>query len=331
MFHSAATLRSARMVLTLSCIAAAGCAGVRHAQTTEPILVAPSAAPAVVEEAPAPAVPQVDVAPAVVEVPVPLAPPPAVQPVRPVEPAPVAPAPVPKVPAKVAPVAPPKPPPSPVAARAAVPVPPPQAKPKAAAVAVAPQLAPAPLDFKLPSRLRETKAIGVLTKLSLKNQVDDLWRSFAPTTSGRGQRRSPNCAAYDMLLLKVLSLLQDSDPPLAGHRPVARGDLEHPRGPAEIHRIQADGRSYTVSRRAGAWSSSLSSRRPPRSALAADDPWRLRHEGFDGRDRAARPAVRESRERPSAGRGRLRRHVSGRQSLSGLRDADGRVIVEKVG
>ena len=101
MFHRAAMSRSASMVLTLSCFVAAGCAGVRHAQTTEPVPVAPPSAPvAVVEEAPVPAVPQVEVAPAVAEVPVLPAPPPAVQPVRPVEPAPAARVAVPKVPAQ---------------------------------------------------------------------------------------------------------------------------------------------------------------------------------------------------------------------------------------
>ena len=74
-----------------------------------------------------------------------------------------------------------------------------------------------PLNLaSLEARLRETRAIGVLTKLSLKNQVDDLldkfrayYRRQAITTLAELRR------PYDMLLLKVLSLLQDSDPPLA--------------------------------------------------------------------------------------------------------------------
>jgi hypothetical protein len=97
-------------------------------------------------------------------------------------------------------------------------VPQPQATPKVAAVPAAPQLSPAPLDFKaLASRLRETKAIGVFTKLALKNEVDDLvdrFRAYHKRQQGTATlaelRRN-----YDMLLLKVLSLLQDSDPPLA--------------------------------------------------------------------------------------------------------------------
>ena len=80
----------------------------------------------------------------------------------------------------------------------------------------APSPAPA-LDLpSLEQRLRDTRAIGVFTKLSLKNQVDDLlgeFRAFhrrqaAVTVAELRQK-------YDLLLLKVLSLLQDGDPPLA--------------------------------------------------------------------------------------------------------------------
>jgi len=68
----------------------------------------------------------------------------------------------------------------------------------------------------LKKRLRESEALGFFTKLSLKNQVDDLVEQFRAFHRGRG---GPRLAAlrerYDLLLLKVLSLLQDSDPPLA--------------------------------------------------------------------------------------------------------------------
>jgi hypothetical protein len=208
------------MMLTLSCFFVAGCAGARHAQTTIP------AAPiAVLEEAPERAVQREEVATTVAEVPVPPAPLPPTQPVHPVEPAPAARVAVPNVPAKIAPVTTvaspkpsPRPPSKPVAVVPAATVPPPRVLPKVAAVPpVAPQLTPAPLDFKaLASRLRETKAIGMLTKLALKNEVDDLVDRFRAyhkrqgTTTLAELRRN-----YDMLLLKVLSLLQDSDPPLA--------------------------------------------------------------------------------------------------------------------
>jgi hypothetical protein len=68
----------------------------------------------------------------------------------------------------------------------------------------------------LKERLKDTSAIGLFTKLSLKNQVDDLLSQLrayhakkAPLSLGELRQR------YDLLLLKVLSLLQDGDPPLA--------------------------------------------------------------------------------------------------------------------
>jgi hypothetical protein len=93
---------------------------------------------------------------------------------------------------------------------------PPQKKEIAAPRPVKPGTSP-PLDLKsLETRLKETKAIGVITKLALKNQVDDLLNQFRAFYQGRlksnlGELRQ----AYDRLLLKVLALLQDADPPLA--------------------------------------------------------------------------------------------------------------------
>jgi hypothetical protein len=77
--------------------------------------------------------------------------------------------------------------------------------------------APAPaLDFaSLESRLRATKAIGVLTKLSLKNQIDDLLQEFKLFHQGRGPAVRTLRERYDLLLMKVLSLLQNDDPRLA--------------------------------------------------------------------------------------------------------------------
>jgi hypothetical protein len=75
----------------------------------------------------------------------------------------------------------------------------------------------APLDLTaLETRLKETKAIGVFTKITLKNQVDDLLDQFRAYYQGQlkttlAELRQP----YDRLLLKVLSLLQDGDPELA--------------------------------------------------------------------------------------------------------------------
>ncbi len=81
-----------------------------------------------------------------------------------------------------------------------------------------PAALPPPLDLKsLETQLKATKAIGVFTKLSLKNQIDDLLgriRAFhqgGVKTSLVELRRS-----FDMLVMKTLALLQDADPSLAG-------------------------------------------------------------------------------------------------------------------
>ncbi len=68
----------------------------------------------------------------------------------------------------------------------------------------------------LEQRLRDTRAIGVFTKLSLKNQVDDLLARFRVYHAGSGDVKLPDLRqSYDLLLLKVLSLLQDKDTSLA--------------------------------------------------------------------------------------------------------------------
>jgi hypothetical protein len=68
----------------------------------------------------------------------------------------------------------------------------------------------------LEQRLRDTHAIGVFTKLSLKNQVDDLLNAFRTLYKGSDKHPSAELRQrYDLLLLKVLSLLQDKDPSLA--------------------------------------------------------------------------------------------------------------------
>ncbi|HEY5682655.1 MAG TPA: hypothetical protein VIR61_03165 [Sulfuricaulis sp.] len=88
-------------------------------------------------------------------------------------------------------------------------------KPAAKPAAASPS-APA-LDLTmLENRLKETKAIGVFTKLTLKNQVDDLLNQFREYYQGKvkttlAELRQP----YDRLLLKVLTLLQEGDPELA--------------------------------------------------------------------------------------------------------------------
>jgi hypothetical protein len=73
------------------------------------------------------------------------------------------------------------------------------------------------LDLKaLEQRLRDTHAIGLFTKLSLKNQVDDLLAQFKAFHQGRASVTLAQLRQkYEQLLLQVVSLLQDHDPSLA--------------------------------------------------------------------------------------------------------------------
>jgi len=76
---------------------------------------------------------------------------------------------------------------------------------------------PPPLDLDfLEKSLRKTSAIGVFTKLALKNQVDDLLDKFRAFYQGRSNvSLSQLRQNYEMLIMKVLALLQDRDPTLA--------------------------------------------------------------------------------------------------------------------
>ena len=102
---------------------------------------------------------------------------------------------------------------SPSAPQAAKASPPPA---PASVTGLSPAAAPA-LDLtSLEQRLRNTNAIGLFTKLSLKNQVDDLLAQFKAFHQGRsGTALSALRQQYELLLLKVISLLQDRDAPLA--------------------------------------------------------------------------------------------------------------------
>jgi len=93
------------------------------------------------------------------------------------------------------------------------------APPKQATAPAPPkQAATAPtLDLDgLEARLKQTKAIGLMTKLSLRNKVDDLLAQFRQHHAGKPM---PTVAelrrSYDLLMMKVLSLLQDHDQQLA--------------------------------------------------------------------------------------------------------------------
>jgi hypothetical protein len=81
----------------------------------------------------------------------------------------------------------------------------------------APAAASPSLDLaSLEQRLRDTRAIGVFTKLSIKNQVDDLLAQFKGFHGGKPK---PTLAElrekYELLLLKVVSVLQNGDAQLA--------------------------------------------------------------------------------------------------------------------
>lgn len=65
-------------------------------------------------------------------------------------------------------------------------------------------------------RLRETRAIGVFTKIALNNQMDDLVQQFRSHHLGEHKSSVASLRqTYELLVLKVLVLLRDGDPPLA--------------------------------------------------------------------------------------------------------------------
>jgi hypothetical protein len=181
----------------------AGCGGVKQVPPAEPAKSAPETQAAAPSAQPPSAVPQPSAAPPSPPIAAaPAAPQPAERPAAPStsagETTAKATPPQTKAPPKAAPPAPP------VAKKESAP--PETAKPQEP-----------PLDLaSLEKRLRDTSAIGVMTKLSLKNQVDDLLNQFRAFYAGKlkttlAELRRP----YDLLILKVLSLLQDKDPSLA--------------------------------------------------------------------------------------------------------------------
>jgi len=98
--------------------------------------------------------------------------------------------------------------------------------PEVVAPEMPPPAAAPPLDLEgLEYRLKQTKALGVLTKLALKNQIDDLIADL----DAFHQKHEGDLAAlrerFDLLLLKVTSLLQDGEPDLAREIAEARDGL----------------------------------------------------------------------------------------------------------
>ncbi len=105
----------------------------------------------------------------------------------------------------------------PPAGKTPLPASPTRTAPVAPAAAPSRAAAAAPtLDLDLlEARLRATKAIGVFTKISLKNKVDDLLKQFTEHYRGKKPPLAELRLSYDLLMMKVLSLLQDRDQTLA--------------------------------------------------------------------------------------------------------------------
>jgi hypothetical protein len=78
-------------------------------------------------------------------------------------------------------------------------------------------------DIKaLVARLRGTSAIGFFTKLALKNQIDDLLDSFRRFHAHEEATPLENLRdQFNLLFMKVITLLQDGDPVLG--QEIARG------------------------------------------------------------------------------------------------------------
>jgi hypothetical protein len=202
----------------------------RSEQASVPSVPSPSAPPAVVTERPAPA-------PAPVP-PTAAASPPPVDHTTPVESQPITPV-NPKPPAAAG-----KPTPATAAAKPSARNPA-KEKPAPASASIAPALVaagvaasvptppPVPstpkpqLDFKaMEQRLRDTSAIGVFTKLSIKNQVDDLLKAFRGYHAGRTPPTLDDLhQRFDGLLLKVVTLVQNDDADLAASISASRGAI----------------------------------------------------------------------------------------------------------
>jgi hypothetical protein len=115
-----------------------------------------------------------------------------------------------------------------------------------AAIREAPPISKAPaaaptLDLKtLEAQLRATKAIGFMTKITLKNQVDDLLDRFGEYYEGKSKLTMTDLRrSYELLMMKVLSLLQDKDRELASaivsSREAIWGLLANPTTFATLH------------------------------------------------------------------------------------------------
>jgi hypothetical protein len=78
----------------------------------------------------------------------------------------------------------------------------------------------------LAQRLRDTKAIGFLTKLQLKGDIDGLLKELEELRHGQGHATVEQLhERFQLLFDKIVSLLQDQDPGLAKSITNARQSL----------------------------------------------------------------------------------------------------------
>jgi Mrp family chromosome partitioning ATPase len=78
----------------------------------------------------------------------------------------------------------------------------------------------------LEERLVDTDAIGFFTKLELKSQLDDLTTKFKAFHEAGSKEELPELREeFDLLLLKLLTLLQDEDPSLHHEVATARPEI----------------------------------------------------------------------------------------------------------
>jgi type IV secretory pathway VirB10-like protein len=125
-----------------------------------------------------------------------------------------APPPVAKAPAEPEPPAAPQPPTAPTPAPAPAPAPAP-GPPQPAEEPAAPPAQPAISLEELGQRIKETPAIGAFSKLSLKNDLDDLvdgLRSYHAHKQGDLENLHQR---YEALVLKLMTLLEKDEPELA--------------------------------------------------------------------------------------------------------------------
>src|SRR5262249_5964734 len=114
---------------------------------------------------------------------------------------------------------PPEPAPPAPAPEAPAPKMPPAAPPPAAAPEAAPPAAPPAADALSPEelgqRIKQTPAIGTFSKLSLKNDLDDLVDGLRAYHTRKEGDIEDLHQRYEALVMKILTLLEDDEPELS--------------------------------------------------------------------------------------------------------------------